>query len=100
VPRFAVIRRHGPAWDSSRSLREQDEWDEHAGFMDALAGEGFIVLGGPLVGSGRVLLVIDAEDEAEVRARLAADPWTGMGLLVIERVDVWQVLLDHARGVD
>jgi uncharacterized protein YciI len=95
VSRFAVIRRHGPAWDSSRSLREQDEWDEHAEFMDGLTDEGFIVLAGPLGDSGRVLIVIDAEDEAEVRARLAADPWTDTGLLVIERVDVWNVLLEH-----
>ena len=95
MPRFAVIRRHGPAWNSSRSLREQDEWDEHAAYMDALTDEGFIALGGPLADSGRALLVIEAHDEAEVRTRLAADPWTDMGLLVIERVDVWTVLLEH-----
>jgi hypothetical protein len=63
--------------------------------MDGLTSKGFIVLAGPLGDSGRVLLVIDAEDEAEVRDRLAADPWTDSGLLVIERVDAWNVLLEH-----
>jgi hypothetical protein len=62
-----------PAWDSSRSIREQDEWDEHAAFMDGLTDEGFIVLGGPLADSGRVLLITDAGDEAEVQARPPGD---------------------------
>jgi DNA-binding GntR family transcriptional regulator len=33
---FAVVlERHG-AYDFTRDLREQDGWDEHAAFMDAL----------------------------------------------------------------
>lgn len=45
--------------------------------MDALTDEGVIVLGGPIgVGDGdNTLLVVDAESEAAVRARLANDPW-------------------------
>ncbi len=41
--------------------------------MDALAAEGFVLLGGP-VGEGDgddVLLVVEAADEATIRARLA-----------------------------
>jgi hypothetical protein len=34
-------------------MREQDCWDEHATFMDALADEGSVILGGPL-GEGDV----------------------------------------------
>ncbi len=49
---FAVLRQPGPAWDGSRSMRGQRDWDAHATFMDDLAAEGFIVLGGPL-GDGR-----------------------------------------------
>jgi hypothetical protein len=40
MPVFVLIRERGPNWDYSRGLREQDGWDEHAAFMDALAGEG------------------------------------------------------------
>ena len=43
-----MIRKGGPAWDNSRPLREQDEWDEHASFMDGLFDERFLVAAGPL----------------------------------------------------
>ena len=73
---YLVERAQGPAWDHSRGRREQVGWDQHAAFMDALAEEGFVVLGGP-VGEGdgeNVLLVITADDEATIHARLAEDP--------------------------
>jgi hypothetical protein len=44
---YAVTREPVERWDSSRPMREQDKWDEHAAFMDGLADEGFILLGGP-----------------------------------------------------
>jgi hypothetical protein len=78
-------------------MRGQDSWGEHAAFMNDLARDGFVVLGGPL-GDERVLLIVDADDEESVRARLAADPWTPMHLLVIQSVDRWEILLDHAAG--
>jgi uncharacterized protein YciI len=91
---FLVERGKGPAWDHSRARREQDGWDEHAAFMDRLADEGFIVLGGP-VGEGdgeNALLVVDAEDEGTIRARLTQDPWPE-DLLTIESIRPWTVLL-------
>jgi uncharacterized protein YciI len=90
---FAVIRRRGPAWDRSRPMRDQDGWTEHATFMDGLAAEGFIVLGGPLGDGERVLHVVDAEDEVEIRAQLERDPWTRMGLLTTASVEPWRILL-------
>ena len=84
----------GPAWDRTKRRRKQAGWAEHAAFMDALAREGFVVLGGP-VGEGDgdyALLVVDASSEAEVRARLAADPWTGR-ILTIASVRPWSVWL-------
>ena len=64
--------------------------------MNALVAAGFVALGGPLGAGERFLLVIDAEDEDSVRTRLAADPWTPMGVLEIESIDEWQVLLDRS----
>jgi uncharacterized protein YciI len=62
--------------------------------MDALADEGFVVLGGPLGdGEEKFLLIIDAESEQEIAARLADDPWTPPGLLRIAKVERWEVLL-------
>jgi hypothetical protein len=72
---FAVIREFGPARDRSRSMRDHDGWDAHAAFMDRLADEGFIVIGGPLGDEERVLLVVRAADKHEVERRFAEDPW-------------------------
>jgi len=95
MPTYLTVRRvRGPAWNSSLPMRSQHQWPEHAAFMNALASEGFIVLGGP-VGSGEdTLLVFNTDREDEVRARLAPDPWTTSGLMVIARMEPWEVLLD------
>jgi uncharacterized protein len=94
VPYFAVTVEHGPGWDSSRPMREQDEWDAHARYMDELVDDGFIVLGGPLSDGERVLMAIEARDEEEIEARFEVDPWRPMGLLVTARIEPWEILLD------
>jgi uncharacterized protein YciI len=91
---FVVTERPGPSWDGSRQRREQDEWDAHASFMDGLVDEGFVVLGGPVGDGVRVLLVIEAESERHVEARLADDPWMTMDVLRIETIAPWEILLD------
>ena len=71
---FAVrLERTGP-WDWSRTLREQEGWDEHARFMDALVDEGFVILGGPLDGNREVLLVISARPNKAPNPRLQLGP--------------------------
>jgi uncharacterized protein YciI len=96
---MAVRRVRGPAWNAALPMREQALWAEHAVFMNALAAEGFVVLGGPLGAGAEVLLVIDADSEETVRERLAADPWSRTGLLEVARVEPWTVLLDgRSRG--
>lgn len=90
---FAVVREQGGPWDFSRPLREQEQWAEHAAFMEALVADGFVVLGGPLAGGPRVLLLVEAGSEAEIEARLAEDPWTPMGLLRTVSVEPWEILL-------
>ena len=91
---FAVTRRRGPAWDSSKPMRAQVQWAEHAAFMNGLVEAGFVVLGGPLGVGEQVLLIVDAKGESEIRARLNADPWTPLGLLELASVEPWTVLLD------
>jgi uncharacterized protein YciI len=91
---FLVERAKGPAWDHSKLRREQAGWDAHAAFMDALGEEGFVVLAGP-IGEGdgdNALLVVDAVSDAEVRERLAEDPW-GEDMLITESVRPWSVLV-------
>ena len=97
---FAVTMVHGPHWDRSRPIREQDGWDEHAAFMDGLVDDGLIVLGGPL-GDGQqgALLLAEAPGEGEFAARLGEDPWAAMGLLHVGTVQPWALWLDSRRLV-
>jgi len=88
---FAVLRAHGPAWKQSQPLEAQEGWLAHACFMDEMAAEGFIVLGGPL-GADDALLIIRAKDEGEVRARLRADPW-GEEMLKLSWIAPWTIRL-------
>jgi uncharacterized protein YciI len=95
---FLVERAKGPAWDHTRPRREQNGWPDHAAFMDALSEQGFAVLVGP-IGEGdgdNALLVVDASDEAAVRARLAEDPW-GEDMLVTKSIRPWSVLIGADR---
>jgi uncharacterized protein len=96
---FVVRQRRGPEWDDTRGRREQDGWDEHAAFMDALVDEGAIVLGGPVgdVNGEETLLVFDLESEEKIRARLATDPWAG-SLLTLVSVEPWTVWLRNPAG--
>jgi uncharacterized protein YciI len=90
---YVVTERQGANWDPSRPRREQDKWDEHAAFMDGLVEEGFVVLGGPLGDGDEVLLVVRADGEAEIEARLAEDPWLPMEVLRISKIERWQIWL-------
>jgi uncharacterized protein YciI len=87
-----VIRDFGPAWDRTRSMRDQPGWEAHAAFMDALADEGFIVIGGPLGDEARVLHIVRAADEREVEWRFAEDPW-GEDMLQIASIEPWTIVL-------
>ncbi|MBV9098388.1 MAG: hypothetical protein JO079_10050 [Frankiaceae bacterium] len=91
-----VLRRSGPQWDPARPMEEQSAWPEHAAYMDALVGSGFVVLGGPLADKERVVLAVEADSEDAVRTTLAGDPWSGSHL-VVDSVDAWTVRLD-GRG--
>jgi uncharacterized protein YciI len=93
VTYYAVIREAGASWDASRTLREQERWDEHAGFMEALVEDGFVLLGGPLEHGPKTLLIVQAESEQAIISRLAHDPWTPMGLLHIATIERWDILL-------
>jgi uncharacterized protein YciI len=92
-----VIHRSGPEWDPSKPLEEQSGWNEHAAFMDGLADEGFVVLGGPLDDEHRVVHAVEAGSEEEIRARLARDPWSETHLQIAS-IDPWTIRLDGRRA--
>ncbi len=88
---FVVMRRYGPPYDPQKPLEAQLDWEEHRIFMNALEAEGLARLGGPLEGTTEVLLVIRAESEDEIDARLRADPWTQSGILSTTRIVLWNL---------
>ena len=98
---FAVIREAGPAWSDGNAITEQPGVSDHTAFMNAVADEGFVLFGGPLAGSEsgrlRVLLIVDADSEAEIRRRLADDPWTATQQLEITSIESWNVFAGADR---
>jgi uncharacterized protein YciI len=97
VPTFhVVVRRSGPDYDLSKPLEQQSDWQAHADFMEGLVDDGFIVLGGPLSDEVRVVHVIEAESEEDVRSTLARDPWSETHL-VIDAIEPWTIRLDARR---
>ena len=94
MPYFVVINEQGPAWDEKRPMREQKGWTDHATFMDAIADERFVILGGQLKYSKhRPMLGVDAANDAVLRKRLAEDPWMQTGMLRTIEIYPWEVLL-------
>jgi hypothetical protein len=92
---YAVIREAGAAW-SPGGIYDQPAADVHAMFMNGLADDGFVRFGGPLAGTQdgrvRVLLVVEADSEAEIRRRLADDPWEPDRLRTVS-VEPWLILV-------
>jgi hypothetical protein len=90
---LALLTRSGADYDHARPLEEQSRFDEHADFVDGLVAEGLIILGGPLGDERRVVYVVEAGSEEEVRERLARDPWSGSHL-ELASIDPWTIRLD------
>jgi uncharacterized protein YciI len=98
---FLAISSAGPNSDPSKGTREQPFWDEHAAFIDKFVDDGFILMGGPLVDERGMphgaLLILNAEDENEVREKLKNDPWARHGILKLESVKRWQIFIDARK---
>lgn len=94
---FAVTRSRGMSWDPERPLEQQEGWIEHAQFMNYLEATGFVVAGGPLEDTPYTFLAVRAENEAEARSRLAADPWEESRKLETTRIVRWDLKLGVGR---
>ena len=98
---FAVTREAGPAWIDGKGAYEQVAVDEHAAFMNDLADEGLVLFAGPLAGSEsgriRVLLIAAAAEAADIRRRLADDPWETTDRVVTTTIEPWNLLVGADR---
>ena len=43
------------------------------------------------------LLIVNAEDQNEVREKLKSDPWFTHGILKLENVKRWQIFIDARK---
>ena len=95
---FIVISAVGANRDRSKGTREQPFWDEHVAFIDQLVNDGFILMGGPLVGRDGLpqgaLLIVNAQDENKVAEKLKDDPWFERGILKLESIQRWEIFID------
>ena len=93
---FAVTREAGPAWVDG-GIFDQPAVEDHAAFMNALAEEGVVLFAGPLAGTERgrlrALLIVQADDEAEIHRRFADDPWAVAGRIETVRVEPWTLMV-------
>jgi uncharacterized protein YciI len=98
---FLAFSSVGPNRDPSKGTREQPFWAEHAAFIDQLVDEGFILMGGPLVDEGGMprgaLLIVNAQDEDDVKEKLKSDPWFEKGILKPESIKRWQIFIDSRK---
>lgn len=90
---FAVTREAGPSWIDGKGAFEQPAVNDHGAFMGELAEAGFVLFAGPLAGTEadriRVLLIAEANSEADVHKRLADDPWERTDRVVTTSVEPW-----------
>jgi len=91
---YVVRSEQGPAWSAALSMREQALWAEHAAYINSLLATDRMILGGP-IGDGkpyRAMVVFVADSEAEVRERVAQDPWYRAGVLRVSTIEVWNMI--------
>jgi uncharacterized protein YciI len=97
---YAVIREAGPGWVDG-GIAAQPDVADHAAFMKGLADAGVLLFAGPLAGTEtarlRALLVMNAAAEAEIRRRLADDPWARNERLAITRIERWNLIVGADR---
>jgi uncharacterized protein YciI len=93
----ALFLRPGPNWDSSKRVREQQFWDEHARFVDDLFERGVVMLAGPFAPDGTgALVILNVETVNEARAIYAGDPWAHHQILLVAEAKEWTIFLDSA----
>jgi uncharacterized protein YciI len=62
--------------------------------MDTLFEMGAIVLGGPFADGTGALVIVAADNAAQVREMYRRDPWTEHDVLVVADLKEWTIFLD------
>ena len=70
-------------------------WDEHAAFIDGLVDEGFIHCVAYWSMKAGAMVVVRADDEEAVRARMVSDPWYREQILELVSIKRWEIFIDR-----
>lgn len=97
---IVVFRHPGSKWDSSKPVREQPLWDDHARFMDSLFNGGHIILAGPFVDASGAMVILASGSVEEAQTMLRNDPWALLDILVTGEVKEWMIFLDARDRLD
>jgi uncharacterized protein YciI len=94
---FVIFWAPGPAWTLGKTVREQAFWTEHAAFMDQLFENGTVIMGGPFSDGTGSLVLVEAEEENEIRTVFANDPFVVHKIFALDSLKKWQLFLDARR---
>jgi uncharacterized protein len=86
--------RAGPSWTVG-GVREQQDWDAHAEFVDALIERGTFVMGGPFSDNSGSMSLLEGVDAEEARRLVEEDPFMKNGVFVLEEIREWNVFVDE-----
>lgn len=95
---FAAFVQRTAMWDPALTPQQQQGFPDHAKFVAELEATGFIAMAGLMSPSNEVLFVFRADSEAEVRQRMARDPWQQAGYVRLARVEEVQFRIGTPGG--
>ena len=89
----------GSAWNSNKPVRQQELWEEHAAFMDAMFEAGVIILAGPFADESGSMIIMYSESAEAARSVFLGDPWSQHNILAPRDVKEWTIFLDSRATV-
>lgn len=95
---YIAVYEPSSGYHLDRDLREQDDFNGHAQFMDNLVREETIILGGPLSSGWHRVVILRSESKDKLLEKLSQDPWIKEDILKIASIAQWNILLD-GRGL-
>jgi catechol 2,3-dioxygenase-like lactoylglutathione lyase family enzyme len=68
--------------------------------MDSLFEAGMVILGGPFADKTGSLVIVMADNAAQVHELFRRDPWTEQDVLVVAEVKEWTIFLDSRNRIE
>jgi uncharacterized protein len=93
IQTFTVTYRGGPQWKANLPMEKQD-LAGHMGFVQKMFEKGTLVANGHLA-DGRGFYVFNATSHAEIDALVAADPGIQTGVLQVDAVAPWLLVMEN-----